>query len=206
MVLQQPRDVIEFPIEGEIDAGGWDLRKALLLALSGNAVVIEWAKSPIIYEEVPGFRERLTGLLDRIVLPSKLARHYLGLARAHFARTESLSCDVKLKKLFYFIRPIMALDWMEQRAFSALPPMNLPECMAGVHMREDARQQILTLIKSKSVTREMGTGPVPSAIASFLAERYAVHTRDVPGLATGRQDQEQAYELAERFYREVVLP
>ena len=41
LVLQQPRDVIEFPIEGEIDAGGWDLRKALLLALGGNAVIVE---------------------------------------------------------------------------------------------------------------------------------------------------------------------
>ncbi|RWX59116.1 nucleotidyltransferase, partial [Mesorhizobium sp. M4B.F.Ca.ET.089.01.1.1] len=63
LVLEQARDVIEFPIEGEIDAGGWDLRKALLLALGGNAVVVEWAKSPIVYEEVPGFRQRLLDLL-----------------------------------------------------------------------------------------------------------------------------------------------
>src|SRR6186713_193776 len=47
LVLEQARDVIEFPIEGEIDAGGWDLRKALRLALGGNAVIVEWAKSPI---------------------------------------------------------------------------------------------------------------------------------------------------------------
>ena len=39
--LNPDRDVIEFPIEGEIDTGGWDLRKALLLALKGNAVIVE---------------------------------------------------------------------------------------------------------------------------------------------------------------------
>jgi predicted nucleotidyltransferase len=47
--LAAERDVIEFPIEGEIDTGGWDLRKALLLALKGNAVIGEWVHSPHVY-------------------------------------------------------------------------------------------------------------------------------------------------------------
>jgi hypothetical protein len=35
------RDVIETPIEGDLDANGWDLGKALTLMLKGNAVIIE---------------------------------------------------------------------------------------------------------------------------------------------------------------------
>ncbi len=71
--LDAPRDVIEFPIEGLIDTGGWDLKKALLLALNGNAVIVEWTKSPIVYEERPGFRPRLIDLLEEIVEPAKVA-------------------------------------------------------------------------------------------------------------------------------------
>src|ERR1700757_32936 len=38
------RDVIEFPIEDDLDANGWDLAKALRLLLKGNAVIIEWLR------------------------------------------------------------------------------------------------------------------------------------------------------------------
>jgi len=35
------RDVIETPLEGELDVNGWDVAKAIKLLLKGNAVVIE---------------------------------------------------------------------------------------------------------------------------------------------------------------------
>lgn len=96
--LSTERDVIEFPIEGEIDTGGWDLKKALLLALKGNAVIGEWVHSPHIYEEMTGIRERLARLLDQIVDPKMIARHYFGLLKRH---EQSFSGnEVKLKKLF----------------------------------------------------------------------------------------------------------
>ncbi|WP_250638184.1 DNA polymerase beta superfamily protein [Rhizobium phaseoli] len=71
LALTAARDVIEFPIVGDIDTGGWDLRKALRLALNGNVVVVEWLKSPIAYEEEVGFRSRLGGLLDPIMVLEK---------------------------------------------------------------------------------------------------------------------------------------
>src|SRR3712207_5563631 len=39
--LRPKRDVIETPLEGELDVNGWDLAKALRLMLKGNAVVLE---------------------------------------------------------------------------------------------------------------------------------------------------------------------
>lgn len=44
--LSEQRDVIETPIEGVYDVNGWDLRKALRLALNGNPVLFEWLSSP----------------------------------------------------------------------------------------------------------------------------------------------------------------
>lgn len=43
------RDVIEVPISGDLDINGWELRKALGLLKKGNATLIEWLDSPIVY-------------------------------------------------------------------------------------------------------------------------------------------------------------
>ncbi|RUV31461.1 nucleotidyltransferase [Mesorhizobium sp. M7A.F.Ca.MR.148.00.0.0] len=201
LVLEQARDVIEFPIEGEIDAGGWDLRKALLLALGGNAVIVEWAKSPIVYEEVAGFRRRLLDLLAEIVDPAKVSHHYLGLARSHVAKIGSFSGEVKLKKLFYLIRPLVALDWMEQHGFASLPPMNLGECLDQTEIPARACDEIRSLIERKSQTREMGSGLTPTAIARYLEARYGHYEMNLAGTVRdeGRQAHNRA--LATDFYR-----
>lgn len=200
-VLEQPRDVIEFPVEGDIDAGGWDLRKALLLALGGNAVVVEWANSPISYEEVPGFRPRLRQLLHQIVDPSRVARHYLGLARSHIGRIGGFSTEVKLKKLFYLVRPIVALDWMEQRAFGRLPQMSLTANLEQTDMPQDARLAIHHLIEAKSRTRELGTGPIPLPIANYLEARYSHHDANMTTSMFDAGQAVHARALAEAFYR-----
>lgn len=201
LVLEQPRDVIEFPLEGEIDAGGWDLRKALLLALGGNAVVVEWAKSPLVYEEVAGFRQRLLDLLAEIVDPARVSRHYLGLARSHVAKTGSFAGEVKLKKLFYLIRPIVALDWMEQRDFASLPPMNMVDCLAETEIPAQAVDQIRRLIDKKRVTRELGTGPIPAEIARYLEARYGHHEMNLAGSVRDATKQARNRDLATEFYR-----
>jgi uncharacterized protein len=43
------RDVIEVPISDELDINGWELRKALSLLKKGNATLIEWLDSPVVY-------------------------------------------------------------------------------------------------------------------------------------------------------------
>jgi len=202
LVLQQPRDVIEFPIEGEIDAGGWDLRKALLLALGGNAVIVEWAKSPTVYEEVAGFRARLLDLLAEIVDPVKVSQHYLGLARSHVAKIGSFSGEVKLKKLFYLIRPLVALDWMEQRGFAGLPPMNLGECLDQTAVPVPAAKEIRGLTERKSRTREMGSGLIPTAIARYLEARYGHHAMNLAAPVRDNARQARKHALATVFYRQ----
>jgi predicted nucleotidyltransferase len=162
------RDVIEFPIVGDVDAGGWDLRKALLLALKGNAAPVEWVTSPIAYEEEPGFRERLKILLADIMVPRKVALHYVGLLHRHVPSDNF--AQSRLKKLLYAVRPVIALRWMAQRDFDTLPPMNMMECLDGCRLPDDQRQAILDLVALKMVTREMGEGPVPAPITALLQE------------------------------------
>ncbi len=165
------RDVIEFPIVGDVDAGGWDLRKALLLALKGNAAPVEWVTSPIAYEEEPGFRARLKSLLDEIMVPRKVALHYVGLLHRH--NPGDNFTQSKLKRLLYSVRPAIALHWMMQRDYKVLPPMNMMECLEGCRLPEAQRQAVHDLVSLKKATREMGEGPVPTRIAALLQEAMA---------------------------------
>ena len=200
--LTPERDVIDFPIEGEIDTGGWDLRKALLLALKGNAVVAEWADSPSCYEEVDGFRSRFRSLLEKIIVPAQAARHYAGLLRHHVPKDAS---DTKLKRLFYALRPALSLQYMQERDYRELPPMNMSRLLEQVGIDFELRTFIDELVAKKKVTREMGTGPMPVPIERYLDEvntRYAAMPRH-----RDEVDQDSIlhrYELAEHFYLGVV--
>ncbi|MEZ2223005.1 DNA polymerase beta superfamily protein [Rhizobium sp. RCC_161_2] len=198
LTLFPHRDVIEFPIVGDIDTGGWDLRKALLLALKGNAVLVEWLKSPIIYEEEAGFRDRLGMLLDEIMVPEKVAQHYIGLMKQH--QPGDGAEPVRLKKLLYSIRPAIALEWMRQTDFEKLPPMNMLECLEAIDIAEDMRATILQLVAVKKETREMGEGVPPLPLTDFLSTSLARYS-DFSGRF--RQDQaldKRVQELADDFY------
>lgn len=200
--LFPPRDVIEFPLDAEIDVGGWDLRKALLLALKGNAVIVEWLKSPLVYEEEPGVRLALERLLNEIAEPSKVARHYVGLLWEHF-RADG-EATVKLKKLLYAVRPAVALTWMEQREFKQLPPMSFTECLEEVAIPMEWRASILELIAAKKLTRELGEGVAPEPIAQFLryaVERYGTLTKRLRGDPTADAS---ARHKADIFYLDLL--
>lgn len=201
LTLETPRDVIEFPIVGDIDTGGWDLKKALLLALKGNAVIVEWLKSPLVYEEEPGFRARMSEVLDRIVDPSKVTAHYFGLLQRHAGQQRNDA--VKLKKLLYSLRPAVALEWMRQRDFNLLPPMNLMEMIGQTVLPGHVVDAITELVAAKKVTRELGEGPTPPVIFDFITDvdRWYRALPSLPRLL----DLEVAEKVAGDYYRDEVL-
>lgn len=203
LTLQVVRDVIEFPIVGLVDTGGWDLRKALLLALSGNAVIIEWLKSPLVYEEEAGFRARLSALLDEIVEPQRVAMHYVGLLQKY--ADDSQLESTRLKKFLYALRPAIALAWMSARDFRSLPPMNMLECMEGVALPDEVARETLLLIDVKKQTREMGEGLPHPVLRAFVAETHARFTHMDKQLLRTAPDAGWRKEKANAFYRAEVL-
>lgn len=129
------RDVIETPLEGDLDVNGWELGKALLLLLKGNAVVIEWLMSPIVYRGDPAFRTDMLALATDHADAHRIARHYLHLGerqrRTYFADGKA----VKLKKIFYALRPAAALRWLRLHPEQAIAPMHFPTLMAECDRR-----------------------------------------------------------------------
>ncbi len=100
LTLFPPRDVIETPLTEILDVNGWDVGKAIKLMLNGNAVILEWLMSPVIYHADPAFRKELLDLAEEVVDHQRVAHHYLHLAYSMRNRVMDTDGPVKLKKLF----------------------------------------------------------------------------------------------------------
>lgn len=168
----QKRDVIETPLTDDIDLNGWELGKALRLMLKGNAVVIEWLMSPIVYDGDPHFREELTDFALRWSSRIGVMRHYLHLGerqrRTYFADGK----DVPVKKLFYALRPAAALRWLRLHADQAVAPMHFMTLMEQSEPPAEVVALARELIERKAKTREMGRGPLPPVIEAFIDSEF----------------------------------
>ncbi|MFW6865831.1 DNA polymerase beta superfamily protein [Nocardioides sp. CPCC 206347] len=169
--LWPSRDVIETPLEGLLDVNGWDLRKAVRLAVAGNATVGEWLRSPWVYRGDQQFRDDLLELVAAVTDPVRLRRHYLHVGRAQWAHADEGAGSVRLKRVFYAIRPAVTLHWLDTN--SGVPPMNLDELLAETVVPDDVRAEIADLRDLKSRTRELGSAPAPQAIAHWTEVTFA---------------------------------
>lgn len=171
LTLHEGRDVIETPIEDDMDVNGWDIRKALRLAVSHNPVLIEWLTSTIIYSETAEAE-----ILRTFAIASRsrraLIRHYHGLMqsswRRHLASPDRPT--ILLKRYFYAIRPAVALAWLQQRPEEA-PPMTVPQLLAGIALPEQVVAQIAELRDLKAITNEMGEGSRRAEIDRFAHDQ-----------------------------------
>jgi predicted nucleotidyltransferase len=110
--IEHRRDVIERPISEMLDINGWDLRKALQLLRKSNPPLLEWLQSPIVYLDRFDVAAALRDLLATYHSPIGCAYHYLSMARNNH-RSYLRGDMVKLKKYFYVLRPLLAVQWLE---------------------------------------------------------------------------------------------
>jgi predicted nucleotidyltransferase len=103
------RDVIEVPLEGDLDVNGWDIIKVIPLIVKGNAVVLEWLQSPVAYHVDPDFRAALLQFATEHTSRSSIILHHYHLGdrqrRTYFPAGDA----VPIKKLFYVLRPAASL-------------------------------------------------------------------------------------------------
>jgi predicted nucleotidyltransferase len=172
------RDVIELPLEDELDANGWDLRKALQLLLKGNAVIVEWLRSPVIYRGQAWFRDAFLEFGRHAASREAICRHYLHLGerqrRVYFGDGSS----IPQKKIFYALRPAAALRWLRMHPAEAIPPMHFPTLMEECDPPAELREEVTDLMRRKAVSRELGAAPLSPAVAGFVDSEFDL-ARDV---------------------------
>ena len=166
------RDVIETPPIDELDINGWELGKALKLMLKGNAVVIEWLMSPIVYRGDANFCSGLLELAARHADRQAIARHYLHLGLRQRRTYLADEKQVALKKLFYALRPAVALRWLTDHPEARMPPMHFQTLLHDSRVPADVLTIAEELVARKALTRELGTGPLPAPIRDFIDTEF----------------------------------
>ncbi|MBU7314322.1 nucleotidyltransferase domain-containing protein [Paenibacillus oleatilyticus] len=184
------RDVIERPISDKLDINGWDLKKALNLFRKSNPPLLEWLQSPIPYYENYSAAERIRSISPLTFSPKSCMYHYLNMAKGNY-REYLQGEQVKIKKYFYVLRPVLACEWIER--FNAMPPMEFDVLVDRlVPEGSELKKVIRGLVERKMAGDEMDYEPRINPINEFLEqkmnhfERTAVHLKS----AEGGQDHE----------------
>lgn len=168
--IDSRRDVIERPIEGDLDIAGWDVRKALQLAIKPNPVLLEWLRSPILYRADTGAMKKLAALAEKAAFRRPSTHHYLHLAESQYRKYVDGHDAVRLKKYFYVLRPVLALRWLRLRVGEAVP-MDFAALRSAGDLGPGVEAYLDMLLARKVETRELGDGPrIPELDALVEAE------------------------------------
>jgi uncharacterized protein len=198
----QPRDVIEMPIEGDMDVNGWDLGKAIKLMLKGNAVVLEWLQSPITYCGDPIFRDEMLLLAEQCADRISAMRHYFHLGTLQWERFGGFGEGAPLKKLFYSARPALCLRWLRVHSDRSIPPMHFQTLLRESETPPAIAEQFEQLVAAKAKTRELGNAPVPDDIRNFINGEYQL-AQDALSAKNRPQSQENVERANAVFYETV---
>ncbi len=162
------RDVIELPINNLLDINGWDLKKALQLFRKSNPGLIEWLHSPIIYYEVPGFANQFCEIIEEHYSSRACYFHYASMANNNYR--EFLRTDiVRIKKYFYVLRPILAMEWISQG--KGIVPMAFETLVSELVTEPDIKACIEKLLAEKRQGFEADYMPRIDLLNEYIEEK-----------------------------------
>ena len=178
--VERKPDVIEQPLENDLDINGWDIRKALNLLRKSNPPLLEWLGSPIVYREHGDTPQRMRALIERYYSARACLYHYLHMAEGNFR--EFLRGDtVWLKKYFYVLRPVLAVQWIE-RGYG-VAPTEFQVLVEKLVPEGKLRDAIDDLLAKKRTGAELDRGPRIDVLSDFIERELARTDRpplDVP--------------------------
>lgn len=169
--LEPGRDVLELPIENDLDINGWDLKKALGLLLKPNPVLLEWLSSPIRYVWRDDVCDRLFEFSQRVAHGPACLHHYLSIGQRQWNVYVDGKTNVNLKKYFYIVRPALALQWIDKHP-TIVPPMNFQDLVAGLDLPEVLNSSLQDLLVRKSQSKELGSAPRIPIIDEFILSSF----------------------------------
>ncbi|MES2945665.1 MAG: nucleotidyltransferase domain-containing protein [Pseudomonadota bacterium] len=164
------RDVIEEVPGPVFDVNGWDLRKALQLLAKGNATLVEWLSSPVVYRADDVFIDRLRAALPAVYRPDRGFHHYLHMARGNY-REYLRGEEVRAKKYLYVLRPILAAQWSVLEA--GAPPMAFEALVAALIDDRAVLADIAELLHEKRQVPEQQLMPRKPVLNAFIEKSLA---------------------------------
>lgn len=188
-------DHLNYPISNELDIYGWDLRKVLQLILKSNTTPFEWLQSPIVYCEEVGFKDSLFHVCLQYFSARKNALHYLGIAKG--ALDTMVSADeIKVKKLFYVLRPLLAATWSLEKG--TIAPMTIEELMELMPVAMQSHVKQLILEKVSQV--EGFIVKIDPFLKTYIEQTFISCEKDAEVLPKAQFE----HELLDRFFVKIL--
>lgn len=163
--IDQKRDVIELPINDLLDINGWEVTKALRLFRKSNPPLMEWLHSGIVYYQAFSLVDQMKTIQNQVFLPQSALYHYLNMAKGNF-RDYLRNDEVKIKKYFYVLRPVLACVWIER--YNTVPPIEFQTLVEELLEEGQLKREILTLLERKISGDELNLEPKVTVINDYL--------------------------------------
>ncbi len=179
-VIEIPsRDSISIPINDLLDLSGWELTKALRLFRKSNPPLLEWLRSNIVYYQSYSTIDRMRLIDKNIFSPTSCLYHYLNMAKGNF-REYLQGQEVKIKKYFYVLRPILAAKWIEE--YNTIPPIGFQDLLDDIILPGELKDAINTLLERKIAGEELNLEPRIDVINQYLhkeIEHLDLYTKSI---------------------------
>lgn len=175
--IADKKDVIELPLDDELDVNGWDLKKSLQLMRKSNSPLLEWLGSPIQYHVWPAAFDRLVALSKMAFMPATSCHHYLSMAKRSVVQLKG-DGRVGLKTYMYAIRTTLCCQWIIEKM--AQPPMHIDNLLAEITDDLHFKDQVKQLIAQKKAHTEKYTVKRSEVIESYINKKIIELQDNIP--------------------------
>jgi len=194
--IDQKKEEISY-FEGKwLDVSGWDIKKTLQLLRKSNATPFEWLQSPIVYAVNNNFKAKFEDLMHTFFEPQAMLGHYRGLAKNSYYSGKKDN-TMKLKKLFYVIRPLLAAKWIITK--QSIPPMDLPSLLPII-TTPHIRQHLIALLEHKTMVDESYIHTLEPMLQNFIETELALINIVIPK----RHKTRPSTDLLDQFFRDIL--
>jgi len=165
--LEKTRDVIEWQLDDTLDINGWDVQKALRLLYKSNPTLFEWNASPIVYKTTEEWRN-ISSLIDKFFVAKSGLYHYLIMAKRNY-REYLKGENVRLKKYFYVLRPLLACKWI---LGEGTPPPMLFKTLMDKYLDEEIKPDVEKLLDLKMNAPEIAEGKRFDRVNAYIDRTF----------------------------------
>ncbi len=196
--IENKKDVMEYPLFGQLDISGWDIKKTLKLFQNSNPPLYEWLNSPVIYLEQGDFTQKLRVLMPKFYSPVAAMYHYLHMAQGNY-RAYLTKRKIKIKKYFYVLRPILACMWVKKE--KSMPPIEFEKLLSAQRLNQEVTDEIKELLKRKKLGTELNTEGRVEVIIDFLEEKLNYFENYAKKLAPNQNSKDDSLD---KLFRETI--
>lgn len=182
--LEEVPDHIDWELNEVLDINGWDIRKVLRLFHKSNATLFEWANSPIVYRTTPLW-QKIYDTAKIYFSRKAVMYHYYGTARSNY-QLHLLEEQVKYKKYFYVLRPLLCCQWIETHG---CPPPVLFDDMKDRLQDPQLKEQIEELLKKKVTMSEGDRAPRVEWMNAYIEQQLEYYSEKIAQMEDDRVTQ-----------------